>query len=283
MISPIAHLPAEPFFMQAVPGERFCITHPSRLKDECLGAVIYIHPFAEEMNKSRRMIALQSKILADLGYTVLQLDLYGCGDSSGDFADARWAIWKSDLATAEKWLAERYAGPITIWGLRLGALLALEFASMTSSKIQQLILWQPIINPENFVTQFLRLRLASEILLEGGRQNSATQALRNELASGQLVEIAGYELAPELANDISSINVARLAVTKCPVHWFEIVPESRLSLTPAGESLASSWRQQGVNLVVHPVPGLTFWATQEITICAELLSAMKRLFSLSKP
>ena len=54
---------------------------------------MYAHPFCEEMNKARRMAALQSRRLAALGYSVLQIDLFGCGDSSGDFADAR-EIWK---------------------------------------------------------------------------------------------------------------------------------------------------------------------------------------------
>ena len=40
-------------------GQRFCLFHeahdqPSR------GLILYVHPFAEEMNKSRRMAALRS-------------------------------------------------------------------------------------------------------------------------------------------------------------------------------------------------------------------------------
>jgi len=53
-----------------------------------LGSVLYGHPFAEEMNKSRRMAGLQARALARAGYDVLQIDLRGCGGSSGDFGDA---------------------------------------------------------------------------------------------------------------------------------------------------------------------------------------------------
>jgi len=33
------------------------------------------------MNKSRRMAALQARVFAAMGFGVLQIDLFGCGDS----------------------------------------------------------------------------------------------------------------------------------------------------------------------------------------------------------
>ena len=64
----------------------------------------HAHPFAEEMNKSRRMVALQASALADAGYAVLQLDLDGCGDDSSGFADASWEGWCSDVVRACRWM-----------------------------------------------------------------------------------------------------------------------------------------------------------------------------------
>ena len=128
--------PAEPFFLQTDCGRRFCLYHAPRAEKECRGAFIYVHPFGEEMNKSRRMAALQARAFAAMGFGVLQIDLFGCGDSSGDFSDARWDIWKQDLSGASTWLAERVSAPISLWGLRLGALLALDFARDISTKIR---------------------------------------------------------------------------------------------------------------------------------------------------
>ena len=95
-----------PFFLQMGRGQRLAVLHtPSRHRD-WRRAMVYVHPFAEEMNKSRRMAALQARALADAGWAVLQIDLAGCGDSSGDFGDADWATWVADVRTAATWLRQ---------------------------------------------------------------------------------------------------------------------------------------------------------------------------------
>ena len=67
-------------------------------------AIIHIPAFAEEMNKSRRMLAMQAQAFAGQGYAVLVLDLFGTGDSSGDFGEATWDIWLQNIDTALVWL-----------------------------------------------------------------------------------------------------------------------------------------------------------------------------------
>src|SRR5688500_10479010 len=101
--------PAEPLFLKLGSGERFCLYHGPRPDRKCRGALIYVHPFGDEMNKSRRMAAIQARSFASTGLCVLQIDLFGCGDSSGEFGDARWNIWKQDLAAAGDWLKKKMA------------------------------------------------------------------------------------------------------------------------------------------------------------------------------
>ena len=117
----------EAFFLPAGAGQCFCLYHPPQGPEE-KGAVLYIHPFAEEMNKSRRMAALQSRALAAAGFGVLQIDLRGCGDSSGDFGDADWQTWVEDVVNACHWLSARSKAPLWLWGLRAGCLLAVDAA-----------------------------------------------------------------------------------------------------------------------------------------------------------
>ncbi|PTR09422.1 exosortase A-associated hydrolase 2 [Nitrosospira sp. Nsp5] len=278
-------LPAESFFLKTGSGERFCLYHGPHPDKECRGALIYVHPFGDEMNKSRRMAAIQARAFSAMGLGVLQIDLFGCGDSSGEFADARWNIWSQDLVLAKNWLENRVTAPISLWGLRLGALLALDFARNLENALDKIILWQPIISGESFLTQFLRLRLANEMISggEGTQKASGTHAMRSTLASGETLEVAGYELAPDLAAAIDALKAAELIVTRSSVHWFEIVAEPDRPMTPAGARVVSAWKQDGVDLHVHLVPCLPFWATQEISECAELVSATTNVFADGAP
>ena len=128
----------EAFFLPVGDGQRFCLFHPAQLETGAAlrGQVLYVHPFAEEMNKSRRMAALQSRALARAGFDVLQIDLLGCGDISGDFGDATWADWVNDVVTGYHWLRARCVArgepalrqPLWLWGQRAGCLVATQAA-----------------------------------------------------------------------------------------------------------------------------------------------------------
>ena len=273
--------PAEPFFLKAGTEERFCLYHAPRLPGRCRGVFIYVHPFGEEMNKSRRMAALQARAFTGIGFGVLQIDLFGCGDSCGDFREARWNIWMQDLAIAATWIENLVAPPVCLWGLRLGALLALDFSRSSEKKIDQIILWQPVISGESFLTQFLRLRLANEMFAAGANAEkmTGTDMMRASLREGNFLEVAGYELAPDLAAALDNLRATELAITKTPVHWFEIVPEPGRSMPPSGAKVVGIWQRNEVNLTVQLVPCLPFWATQEISECPALVSATINVFA----
>jgi exosortase A-associated hydrolase 2 len=268
----------EAFFLPAGEGQRFCLYHPPYPGTRPSGSLIYVHPFAEELNRSRRMAALQARAFAAAGVAVLQIDLLGCGDSSGDFSDATWIRWKDDLALAWGWLAERTSGPIGLWGLRLGALLALDFAGSSKRTADRLILWQPVLSGELFLTQFLRMQLASDMMLGLNDKPASTQEMRNTLASGKTLEVGGYELAPALAASIDTLKLAHFATKNTPIHWLEIVAEEGLQIPPAAARVSEMWLSQGIELHIHAVPGDRFWAQPETSECAPLLSATTSIF-----
>jgi exosortase A-associated hydrolase 2 len=259
------------FFLPAEPGNRFCIYHESADGGTGRGFV-YAHPFCEEMNKARRMAALQSHRLAAAGYAVLQIDLFGCGDSSGDFADARWEIWKQDLQLALGWLKSRLDGPLSLWGLRLGATLAADVARDSGLGIEQLLLWQPTGSGEQFLTQFLRLRLAAEMLADGAAQTSVRE-LRETLRRGVPLEIAGYDLHPRLAAEIDALSLADLVPAVKRVHCLEVSATAEPKLSPASQRALEAWRLKGLDVRTAAVKGEPFWSTIEITECEALLEA----------
>jgi exosortase A-associated hydrolase 2 len=154
--------PAQAFFLAVetpVPGQRFCLFHPAQ-GDVVRGRVVYVHPFAEEMNKSRRMAARGARALAAAGFSVLQIDLHGCGDSSGDFGDASWQGWIDDVLRASRWLggrdADHAAAPLWLWGLRAGCLLAAAAAARLDEACN-FCFWQPVTAGRQQLQQFLRL------------------------------------------------------------------------------------------------------------------------------
>lgn len=248
------HPSAEAFFLATDAGQRFCLYHAAQ--GALRGALVYLHPFAEELNKTRRVAALQARALAAGGIAVLQLDLHGCGDSDDDFADARWEQWKRDVAHAREWLRQRTGVEPGLWGLRLGALLALDCAR-DDAPPAQLLLWQPVMQGAAFMTQFLRLRVAGAMLDEHAPA-SGTRELRATLAGGQSLEVAGYELAPALVAAIDGLDGAAMA-PPCPVTWIEIVAAPERPAPPAAARIAEKW-----GTAVHTVAAPMFWSTQEI-------------------
>lgn len=262
--------PVEAFYLPARdgrPGQRFCVLH--RARGTPRGAVLHLHAFAEEMNKSRRMVALQARALAEAGFNVLLVDLLGCGDSSGDFADATWDDWLADAQLGADWLREHAPGPLWLWGLRAGALLAVQ-AACTNAALEScnLLLWQPPPNGKVLLQQFLRLKAARDLL--SGESKGATEALRRDLAAGTPVEIAGYVLAPRLAAGLEA------AVPSPPpytgrVCWFEVGP--RGDVAPAAQVAAERWRTAGWSVEQRAVAGSTFWQTTEIEVAPDLLAA----------
>jgi exosortase A-associated hydrolase 2 len=268
--------PFEAFFLPAGGGGRFCIFHPA--SGAPLGSILYAHPFAEEMNKSRRMAALQARAFCALGYSVLQIDLLGCGDSSGEFGEARWDVWNDDLALAAGWLARHAEGPMHLWGLRLGALLAADHVRQAPQSFAGLLLWQPVLSGAQFMTQFLRLRLGAE-MLSGAAAGKGTEQLRAQLAAGEALEIAGYELAPQLASAIQRLDLASLAPKNVPAQWFEVNAEGKPS--PGLQRAARAWSAGGAEVHLHAVRGEPFWGSVEIAECAELIAATSSAMDLT--
>lgn len=259
---------ATPLFVDsrgAAGGQRFCLLHRPQT---ALGAIVYVHPFAEEMNKSRRMAALQSRAFARAGYAVLQVDLFGCGDSSGDFGDATWDDWLDDVADAAASLRGQYDVPLTLWGLRAGCLVAAE-ASRRRGLECDFLFWQPMASGKAALQQHLRLQLAKDML--EGQARGTTDRLRARFASGESVEIAGYSLSPGLAQGLDGATLAPTGRGRSA--WLEVSARGEPGLLPATAAAVDRWSAAGCSVVQRVVPGPSFWATSEIEEAPALIDA----------
>ena len=258
----------EALFLPAENGHRFCLFHPAR-GDLTRGLLLYIHPFAEEMNKSRRMAALQARALSGAGYAVLQVDLQGCGDSSGDFGDATRQGWVSDVVHAARWLRTRSDAPLWLWGLRAGCLLASEAARQLDD-VCHFLFWQPAASGKPLLQQFLRLKIAADMLT--GDAKGVMESLRQQLSQGAQVEIAGYTLSAGLA---SGLEQAALLPPARPgrLEWIELSSRPDASLLPVSVQKLEQWQRTESSVRSQIVAGPAFWQTSEIEEAPALLTA----------
>lgn len=256
-----------PFFLNAERGQLFCIFHAP--ESPPLGAVIYFHPFAEEMNKSRRMAALQARSLATAGYAVLQIDLCGCGDSDGDFAEATWESWLDDVMLGYRWLRKQTDAPLHLWGLRAGCLLASSFSERLSEKAN-FVFWQPVVSGKQHWQQFMRLKLAGEIASGGGKE--VMDLLKRQLESRCNVEIAGYSVSSQLVDGLQSVELMPKG-TVGKVAWLEVSSREEAALAPASLRYIEQWKAAGASLDAQVVPGPAFWQTVEIEDAPALIGA----------
>ncbi|TCO80996.1 exosortase A-associated hydrolase 2 [Plasticicumulans lactativorans] len=257
----------EPLFIDAGRKRLFALFLPPSADRPPRGGVLYVPPFAEEMNKSRAMAVSAARAFAAAGWGVLLPDLFGTGDSEGDFGDARWEGWRGDLTAAAAWLAQRCPGTPVVWGLRLGALLALDAAQRGALDARAFLLWQPTSSGEQALTQFLRLRLAAT-LRDGEPETPAS--LRARLAAGESIEVAGYALNPELATAIDACRAP--AAPAMPTAWIEVVAESGRTLSPATRRTLDAWAAAGCSAQASAVVGEAFWGTQEIAAAPALIA-----------
>jgi exosortase A-associated hydrolase 2 len=261
-----------PFFLTLGSRQLFCLFYPSQ-QPVIKGYILHIPAFAEEMNKARRMVALQARQFTNQGYAVLVLDLFGTGDSSGDLSETSWVIWQEDVIAACAWLQQQGATAIILWGLRLGTLLALSIASSSPIPIAQVLCWQPVWQGELFIMQFLRLRVAAAMLSKNTAPEK-TSDLKQQLLAGQTVEVAGYTLAPALVNPLLALSAIDLPLTHlASVHIVEIVNSEEVSLTANSQKFIAKCQAAGTTITSATVVGNPFWATQEIVEVPGLLVA----------
>jgi exosortase A-associated hydrolase 2 len=243
--------------------------------EPCRFAVLYVPPALDEMNRSRRMAALQARAFTRLGGVVALLDPFGTGDSAGEHAEATWERWRADVALAWAWLGAQTQTPRVVWGLRLGALLAAELVAEHAISPELLLLWQPVLSGRTFFNQLLRVAVAQQMTGATSERVDA-ESLRARLDAGTSIEVAGYELHPQLVLPASAVDASRLAAPSCPVLWFETAPGDAPTVAPASASAARAWTERGTQVDIAAVKGPSFWMTQEIEEAPALIEATTR-------
>lgn len=268
-----------PVFIDGTCGRLFGLHFPAGPAPR--GALLYLPPFAEEMNRCRALAAEQARALAAAGISCLLLDPYGTGDSDGDLENATWAIWRDDALLATGWLAQAAGCRVSLWGLRLGGLLAGELFEAAPGQFERLLLWQPVSNGRQYLTQYLRLRVAW--LMERGLPAETTDGIRATMADGTPVEVAGYLLAGDLA---AGIDDARFPHGDSSLHgkridWLENAAEAGAPLSVAARRAVEQLQKLDAEVHATTFAGPPLWQLHKRDELPGLIEATCALFGES--
>lgn len=242
--------------------------------------MVYLPPFAEEMNRCRSLVAEQARRFARNGLSCTLLDFYGTGESPGDLNDASLPIWRQNIDDIIEQLMQRNPCPVYLWGCRLGALLALDYLARKPGACSRLLLWQPVVSGSAFVTQMLRQRTAS--LMQKGETPETTAAMKLQLAAGKSFEVAGYRLGGTL---LSAIDQAEIAVmlqddmldNNPDIFWFEhTADETTLPGARAYRAIAQL-QGAGARVKVDTFSGDPVWQLHKRGVCDDLLMKTGKL------
>lgn len=253
-------------FIDGAHGRLFVLSRgPASAKN----VVLVVPPFAEEMNKARRMITEVTCSLARRGTASICVDLFGTGDSEGEFGDSRWDGWIDDLAAVDAWAAAR-GWPITgLLAVRLGCALAASYVGRRRASLDRWVFWQPVLDGTRCMDQFLRLKLAAGMLGQGPKRTVAD--LRDEIRASGSLEVAGYDLSAELLAGIDAVRLVERVGAPCPpLHWFELVHDVSAPLPIPATRLIEKLRDEGCEVQVQAVASAPIWTSTEIVVSEAL-------------
>ena len=227
--------------------------------------VLLVPPFAEEMNKCRRQYTEMAALLAEAGIASLSFDLFGTGDSSGEFGEADWDIWRRDVLAARDHARSLGFERHCLLATRLGCALAADVLERERGSFARSVFWQPTMSGKQAMTQFLRLRTAASMMSAGAAETA--DSLKSKLVRDGSLEIAGYEVSEALWRGAESIRLADLMSPGLgELKVFEIGRRREDGTSPAVAKLLQRARDIGVEAHGARIEGEPFWTTTEIVV-----------------
>jgi len=258
-------------FIQGGVGKLFALHYAPQKISEVSECIVAAASFAEEMNRCRYMSTMFAQRLSLLNVGYLSVDAYGTGDSEGEFEDSTWTQNYDDLLTAISYAESLGYQRISILGVRLGALQALRAVTETK-RIRRLIFWQPVINGQAALTQFLRIRIAAS--MQRDEKPETIKDLEQQIENGRHISVSGYEVGSDLFNGIKTAKFDRYVdALDVAVGWFTVISSAERK-TPRGDmSMIDKLRQNGILVDHQEVVGPPFWLAHERTLVPELVDA----------
>ena len=196
---------APPIFFDNGTYRLFGILHKPERQSRGTGYVL-CYPFAEERLWAQRVYVDFARGLSRRGNPVLRFDFMGTGDSEGEFEEADVETFLSDIGCAIRTLKAEIPGLIDVGliGLRFGATLAA--LATERSDVSRLILWDPIIDGNQYIQEILRSNLMTQTVIFKKVQRDR-KMLVQDLMEGKTVNADGYEISRKLYEGVSEIRL----------------------------------------------------------------------------
>lgn len=270
-----------PFFIKSISGNIFALYHSPANDAPFKRNILFIPPFAEELNRSRHMINRQARAFTESGYGVLVVDLYGTGDSEGGFGDATIPIWQQDILAAVEWLSGISDSPPILWAMRSGALISTDLVQQYPDLTDRMILWSPTGNGKKFITQYMRIKLAADVTGRSGDTKVTINDLWAQFAAGQNLEIAGYALSPEMARGFSALSLNNMILPpEMHIKWIETSLMDPAKLSPASLGIIDTWNKNDLQVSAMAVNDVSFWTLQEPEMANDYIEQTLKLIRL---
>jgi len=215
---------------------------PNKTVSSAEHTVLIVPPFAEELNRSRRFLTLLRKKLSSAGSTVAMVDLFGTGDSEGEFADASVDIWLDDLNRITELYTPEEGGTLLLLGVRSGCLLIEKLlrdsnCGQMSKSVSNIIYVQPEISGYDVVQRMLRTRVAARRF--AGDKSETTEKLWSRLENGDSVDTSGYVIGSSLGLSMRSLLIDPQALPPVKTaRWLSLVENDEIP------HINNSWHAQ---------------------------------------
>lgn len=195
-----------PFFFDAGGHQLYGVLHDPGASRRTRGCVV-VPPFMEERQDAHAVLRDMAETLCTQGFATLRVDLYGTGDSEGEWRDATLEGWRNDLHEAVAVLRARTGvTAVTLVGLRFGATLAALVAARVEA--DAVVLVQPILSGADYARDLLTSHMAAEMVLHR-RVGTTREQLIERLSTGRSVILFGYEFSAAQFASLSAIDLRR--------------------------------------------------------------------------
>lgn len=201
IVDPARATPETIRYLDLAGGEQlYTVLHHAR--GESRGSLLLCGPINAERERGLRSIVDLARSLAADGYDVMRFDYRGIGESTGAFDERCLSDWREDIracATALRAIAPR--APLSLWGLRAGALLVSE---LFAAGLGDAAMCCAPMDGQPLLQDILRRTLVADMMARPHAKRTTREEIVAALERGEFAVVDGYRWSRRLWEDAAA-------------------------------------------------------------------------------